>query len=355
MMLAAIGLIFVTRLSPDLGVNQANWISLGTVLLVASAIAGRRYELLRQYKYTAAVLALILLIVTGLMGTTQGGARLWLTVGGLTFQSTEIIKAALIVFLAGYLAQEASVLSMPKVRFGGRTYSSLPYLLPLAGVLGALLLALGMLRDLGTVAILLLLAMAATYVATGLFRYIGVGMALLGVTGLAGYQLFWHAQTRIDIWLNPQSDPTGLGYQTLQSSYAIQAGGVTGEGLGMGHSDLIPAAQTDYIFTAIAEELGLIGALSVVLLFGLLVMVGMRIALMAHDAFGRMLATSTALLFGIQALIIIGGNLRVIPTTGITLPFVSFGGSSLVINMMLVGLMLAIAQRGRSHAQDAQD
>jgi cell division protein FtsW (lipid II flippase) len=347
MMLAGIGLMFVTRLAPGSAQDQANWISLGTVLLVATAFAGQRYELLRRYTYTAALLALILLVITGLVGTTLGGARLWLSVGGYTVQSTEVIKVGLVVFLAGYLAQAASILSMPTVRFGGRTYSSLPYLVPLAATWLVLILALALLRDLGSVALLLGLAIAAMYVATGLVRYVAAGVGLLAMTAMAGYLLFSHVRVRIDTWLNPMEDPLGAGFQSAQSSFAIQAGGITGEGMGMGRPDVIPAGATDYIFTAIAEELGLVGALSVVLLFGLLVVAGLRIALMARDPFGRMLASSVSLLIGIQALIIIGGNLRIIPTTGITLPFVSYGGSSLVVNLILMGLLLAIAQRSR--------
>lgn len=351
MMLAAVGLIFVMRLAPAIAVDQANWISLGTALMVGTAIAGRRYDMLQRYKYTAAFLAILLLVITGLFGTEQGGARRWITIAGYTVQSTEIIKVALIVFLAGYLAQEASVLSMPKVRFGGRNYSSLPYLLPLAGVWLILMVALGLLKDLGTVALLLMLAMAALYVATGLIRYVIAGAALLALTGAAGYALFWHTRTRIDTWLNPSDDPLGAGFQTLQSSYAIQAGGITGEGLGMGNPQVIPAASTDYIFSAIGEELGLIGALCIVLLFGLLVFAGMRVSLMARDPFGRMLGATIALTIGIQALVIIAGNLRLIPTTGVTLPFVSQGGSSMLVNLVLVGLLLAIAQRARSPDQ----
>lgn len=353
MMLAAIGLIFVIRLAPDAAADQANWITVGTFLLVVTTAVGQRYDILQRHKYTAAVLALGLLVVTGLspLGVTQGGARLWINLGGYTVQSTEIIKVGLLIFLAGYLAQEASVLSMPRVRFGGRTYSSLPYLLPLAGVWFAMMMMLGLLRDLGSVALLLLLAVAAIYVATGLFRYVVAGMGLLALTAAAGYTLFSHAQVRIDMWLDPTQDPLGAGFQSSQSTYAIQAGGITGEGLGMGTPEIIPAAPTDYIFSAIGEELGLVGALCVVLLFGLLVVAGLRVALAAQDSFGQMLAACIALMTGIQALVIIAGNLRLIPTTGITLPFVSYGGSSLVVNLVLLGLLMAIAQRASRRRQ----
>ena len=170
------------------------------------------------------------------------------------------------------------------------------------------------------------------------------GVALLAFTAFVGYYLFDHVQTRIDVWLNPFDDPQGAGYQTTQALYAIQAGGVTGEGLGMGSPEFIPAVPTDYIFSAIGEELGLAGALGVVLLFVLLLLGGLRIALRAPDDYGRLLAFSISLLIGVQAFVIIAGNLGVIPTTGITLPFVSYGGSSIVVNFVLVGLLLGISE-----------
>jgi cell division protein FtsW (lipid II flippase) len=345
MMLAAIGLVFVMRLAPEEAPDQANWITFGVVLMSITLAAGRRYELLRRYKYSAAFLALVLLFVTGVFGTTINGARLWLTFGGVTVQTTELIKVGLIVFLASYLADEASVLSMPKLRVGNRSYSALPYLLPLLATWFATIAALALLRDLGSVAILLLLGTAALYIATGRAMYVVVGVILVAATGALGYMLFDHAQVRIDTWLNPLDSPLGAGYQSSQAMFAIQAGGVTGEGIGMGSPDIIPAAPTDYIYSAIAEELGLIGAATVVLLFAMLVIAGMRIALLCREPFGRMLAATVSLLIGIQAVVIIAGNLRLIPTTGITLPLVSYGGSSIVVNMVLLGLLLAIAER----------
>ncbi len=345
MMLAAIGLVFVMRLAPEEAGDQVNWITIGVVLMSITLAAGRRYELLRRYKYSAAFLALVLLFVTGVFGTTINGARLWLTFGGFTIQTTELIKVGLIVFLASYLADEASVLSMPRLRVGNRTYSALPYLLPLLATWFATIAALALLRDLGSVAILLLLGTAALYIATGRAMYVVVGVLLVAATGALGYMLFDHAQVRIDTWLNPLETPLGAGYQSSQAMFAIQAGGVSGEGVGMGTPDIIPAAPTDYIYSAIAEELGLIGAVSVILLFALLVVAGMRIALLCREPFGRMLAATISLLIGIQAVVIIAGNLRLIPTTGITLPLVSYGGSSIVVNMVLLGLLLAIAER----------
>ena len=321
-MLTAVGLAFVTRLSPPSAQAQANWAVVGVALMAGGALAARRFDELRRWKYSAAVLAVAVLIATGLFGETRGGARLWVTIAGQTVQTTEIIKLFVVVFLAGYLADEGAVLSLPRMRFGGRTYSALPYLAPLVLTLVAALAALALLKDLGTIAILLLLA----------------------ATGAFGYFAFDHAQTRIDVWLDPYEDPDVTGYQTLQGIYAIQAGGVTGEGLGLGEPDIVPAVQTDYIFSAIAEELGLAGAMGVAMLYLVLLIAGLQVALDSPSGYGRLLASAIALLIAIQAAVIIAGNLRIIPTTGITLPFVSYGGSSLVVNFLMVGMLLGISE-----------
>ena len=343
--LAAVGLVFVIRLIPDSAQDQVNWITVGALAFVAFAWLGTRYQFLRRYTYTAGAAALAILVVTGVFGTTINGARLWITVGGQTIQTTELIKLFVVLFLAGYLAERGTVLATPTLKFGGRTYSSLPYLVPLLGLLLAAIAALALLKDLGSIALLVLLAVSLLYVSTGRARYLVWGLVLLAATGFAGYLAFDHAQLRIDTWLNPNEDPGGSGYQAMQATYAIQAGGITGEGLGLGQPDSIPAAATDYVFSAVAEELGLAGAIGVVLLYLLLLFAGLRAALVAPDAYGRLLTAGISLLIAIQAAVIVAGNLRIIPTTGITLPLISYGGSSIVVNFALLGLLAGISAR----------
>lgn len=343
MLLAAVGLVFATRLVPGLAQDQANWISFGIALMVITAAASRWYRRLTAYTYTAAAIAILLLVVTGLVGDTINGARLWITVGGQTIQTTEIIKVFLIVFLAGFLATRGEILSYARYEFGGRSYGALPYLIPLAATLLVAIMALALLKDLGSVALLLLLSFAALYVATGRVIFVVGGLVLLACVAAGGYVAFDHAKVRIDTWLDPGADAGGAGFQSLQATYAIQAGGVTGEGLGMGEPDAIPAVATDYVFSAIGEELGLAGAFGVVLLYALLLVSLLRASLAAPDQFGRLLCCCTGLLIGIQAAVIIAGNLRLIPTTGITLPFVSYGGSSLVVNFALLGMALGVS------------
>ena len=241
LLLTAVGLVFALRLEPGLARDQANWATIGIVCMVGAAGAARWYPRLQAYTYTAALIALVLLIATGLFGTTINGARLWVVIGGQTIQTTELIKLLLVVFLAGFLATRAELLSIPKFEFGGRSYSALPYVLPLVGTVLIAIMALALLKDLGSVALLILLSVAALYVATGRLRFVIGGVTLLALTALGGYFAFDHAQVRIDTWLDPYSDAGGAGYQSIQATYAIQAGGVTGEGLGQGQPDLIPA------------------------------------------------------------------------------------------------------------------
>lgn len=348
MLLVAIGLAFVIRLAPEVAQNQANWVSFGIALMVVTATLSHRYTTLRGYKYTAALIAVGLLVFTGLFGTTINGARLWFTIAGQTVQTTELIKLFLVVFLAAYLTDTGGVLSAPSIRFGGLKYSAMPYVLPLLLTVLVAMGALALLRDLGTIALIVLLVMSMLYVATGRLRFVIAGLALLALTAVLGYFAFGHVKARVDVWLDPYSESNGAGYQTIQSVYAVEAGGITGEGLGLGDPTAIPVVSTDYIFSAIAEELGLAGALGVVLLYVLLLFAGLRISLQVQEDFGRMLACSIALLITIQAAVIIAGNLRIIPTTGITLPFVSYGGSSVVVNFVLIGLLLGISNRGRA-------
>lgn len=346
-LLAAIGLVFTARLAPDVAADQANWVTIGVALMCAGVVVGRRSQELRRLTYTAAAAAIGLLLITGVFGETVNGARLWLRVGGQLIQTTELIKVLLVVFLAGYLAEGAAVLASPRLRLGGRTYSALPYLIPLALAMGIAIATLALLRDLGSIALLLLLSVGTLSVATGRIRFAVGGAVLLAVTAALGYVAFDHAQRRIDVWVDPFADEAGDGFQTVQALYAIQAGGVTGQGLGMGEPDRIPAAATDYVFSAIAEELGLAGALGVVLLYLVFVSAGLKVAVEARDGHARLLATAIALLIGIQAAVIIAGNLRLIPTTGITLPFVSYGGSSLIVNYFLAGVLVGVSQMSR--------
>ncbi len=347
-LLSAVGLALVTRLEPSVAGDQANWISAGVLVMVLVAALSPLYGRLHALKYTAALASALLLFAAGLFGETINGARLWIIIAGQSVQTTELLKVSLLVFLSGYLADTAGILASPRIRFGGRDYSSLPYLIPLAVAFLTALMALALLKDLGSIALLLLLALSALYVATGRLRFVLAGALMLVMVAVAGYFAFDHVQARVDVWRDPYAQADGAGYQTVQSLYAFEAGGVTGEGLGLGQPDSIPAAPTDYVFAAAAEELGMAGAAGIVALYVVFVVAGFHVTLRATDDFTRLMACCIAMLIGIQATVIIAGNLRIIPTTGITLPFVSYGGSSLLVNFALTGLLLGISNRAEA-------
>lgn len=347
-LLALLGVVVVARLAPASAAQQANWLALGVVAFAAGLAAGRMPARLRALTYTSGLAAVAVLVVTGLIGQTINGARLWVRIAGQSVQTTEFIKAFLILFLAGYLADAGGALSRPVDRLAAARVPGAAYVLPLALVLAGAVAALALLRDLGSIALLLLLAIAMLYLATGRVRFAAAGLAMVLATGIIGYAVFGHVQARVDAWLDPRADPAGSGYQSLQATYAINAGGVVGAGLGRGMPTVVPAASTDYVFTAVAEELGLAGAAGVVLAYAVLLHAGLRIAAEQTGTYERYLAAAIALLIAIQAAVIIAGNLRLIPTTGITLPFVSYGGSSLVVNLGLAGLLLGLSHTARA-------
>lgn len=341
-MLAAVGLAFTMRLAPEAAPAQANWVSAGMALMAAGVAAGRRAHLLRRWTYTAGVLAIAVLGATALFGKTINGARLWIDVAGQSVQTTELIKAFLVVFLAGYLSREAGVFASP-----GPLLARWRFLLPLAVFWAGTLAALVALRDLGTLAILAALAAIMLSLASRRPAFLAAGLLLVAATGAIGYAAMTHVRARVEVWLDPFADPLGAGYQTVQASFALANGGVAGTGLGWGMADAIPAAVTDYVFVAVAEELGIAGASGVILGFALLVVGGLQVAARTPDPYERFLAAAVAILIGVQAAVIIAGNLRLVPTTGVTLPFVSYGGSSLVVNFALLGLLLGIAGKPR--------
>lgn len=341
--LSGLGLLEVTRLAPELAMQQLVWIGLGAMLLVAATFGLRDLGRLQRYKYTAALLGIGLMLVTAAVGREVQGARLWLQVGSIRFQPTELMKVLLVIFLAGYLAEKRELLAFVGRRVLGVRLPPLAYLAPLLLLFGLSLLITILQRDLGATLLLVGIAVVMLYASTGRVVYL-VGGALLGlVNGLVGYLLFGYVRARVEVWLNPWADPLGQGYQAIQALLAIAAGGILGRGLGLGSPDLIPAVHTDFVFAAVAEELGLAGALALLGLYACLIVTALRLGLEARETFARLLAVGFATMLGIQTLIITGGTLRLIPLTGITLPFVSYGGSSLVMNFLVVGLLLRLS------------
>jgi cell division protein FtsW (lipid II flippase) len=330
---------------------QSAWLWLSFLLLAAVAIFVRSDGWLRRYKYTWAALGIGLLLLTFLFGRSVGGAILTIRIGPITGQPSELLKVILVIFMAGYLAENRALLSASNMRVGRLRLPPLGYLAPLLAMWGVALAVIIIQRDLGAALLLFLVFLALLYAATRRAIYVVAGLILFVAGSYVLYQVFPHVQDRVAIWLDPWSDPLGSGYQIIRGLFAFGRGGVLGTGLGAGLPQVgavpsIPAIHTDFPFAALSEELGMLGALAVLGLYLLIAERGFRIAAAAPDEFRALLAAGLTLVIVVQAAVIIGGNLRVMPLTGITLPFISYGGSSLLVNGALVGLLLALSDKG---------
>jgi cell division protein FtsW (lipid II flippase) len=299
---------------------------------------------LGKYRYTWLVAGVCVLAITIVFGIdpNQSGTRLWLGFGGYYFQPSEIMKIVMAVFFASYLAEKRALITHAPVRVGNISLPPLVYLAPMVAVW---MLSMGLLvwqRDLGAALLFYLVFLAMLYVATGR-AYLGPGLLFLFVGAIVAYGLFDHVQLRTRVWLDPWPYAAEDGYQIVQALNAYAAGGVIGAGLGYGYPEYVPAVHTDFVLAALAEELGLTGALAIVGLYIALVHRAFRIALRAPGDFSGLLAVGLAATLGIQAIVIVAGTLRLMPITGITLPFMSYGGSSIVANFVMIALLLRIS------------
>lgn len=349
--LSAVGLLMVTRLEPSLAWRQGLWLAVGSAALLGTMFLLPRVDWLARYKYTWAALGCGLVLTTFVFGVDPNGSgdRLWLGARGVYFQPSEVFKVLLVVFLASYLAERREVLALVGRRIGPVRLPPPPYWLPLAVIW---LLSLGLLviqRDLGAAMLIFGIFLGMLYAATARVDYVAGGLLLFALGAAFAYEAFAHVRDRVAIWLDPWPQAQDRAYQLVQGLIALGAGGVLGAGLGFGYPEYIPAVHTDFVIAAVGEELGLLGSLAVVALYLLLVYRGFRIALRAPEGFHQLLAAGLSTVLGLQALIILGGSTRVIPLTGITLPFISYGGSSLLVNYAMVGLLLRIsAETARS-------
>jgi cell division protein FtsW (lipid II flippase) len=365
--MGGIGLIMLNRLPQDLAgttlpgfelgmaETQLLWFGVGLALMVGLAVGLRDDGVLRHYKYSWAAIGIALLGATLLLGYEVNGARLWIDLGPVSVQPGEPLKIVLVIFIAAYLAETRTLLTSASVRVGPIHLPPLPYFLPMLVLFGAVMLIVVRLNDLGTALLFFGTFLTMLFVATGRRSYVLIGLILFVAGAFVAYRLFGHVQTRVDIWLDPFADPLGAGFQPVRAIYALGRGGLFGEGLGQGLVTLgsgltIPYVHTDFIFTAIAEELGLLGAFALLGFAAVFVFRGLRIAALARDDFGALLAAGVTASLGLQTLIIIGGNTKLIPLTGITLPFVSYGGSSVVASFAMVGLLLSISHRSATGA-----
>lgn len=344
------GLVLLDRLAPNFLARQLLWLGLGLAAMLATAILPPNLRFLRRYRYTWLTFGLLLLAATLLFGVNPSGfgATLWLRVpliGQVFFQPSELLKLLLVIFLGSYFAEREPLLQLRHGLFG-----ALPYLAPLLLTWGFCMILLVWQRDLGAATLFFLVFLLLLYLASGENRYLWIGLGLLLIAGIIAYFAFDVVALRVDAWWNPWPDADDRAFQIVQSLYALGAGGITGTGVGQGFPTYIPVVHSDFAFAAIGEEWGLIGSLGTVACFLLLVHRGVHIAMRARRPFHFYLSVGISLLFGIQAFLIMAGVTKLLPLTGVTLPFVSYGGSSLLVSSIMIGLLLYLSAERDQHA-----
>jgi peptidoglycan glycosyltransferase len=350
-LLNGLGYVFIVRLDEARSVPkglaglQSGWIAVGIGAFIATLMVVRRVRDLERYRWTLGFggLLLLLLPLMPVVGREYFGARIWVKIGPVNFQPGEFAKILLALFFASYLVEKRELLAVSSRRLGPIPLPDIKHLGPVLLAWGVSLLVMVSQKDLGSSLLFFALFVALLWVSTERATYLVVGLLLFAGGAFFAHSQFDHVQQRVDIWLDPWQDPKGDGFQIVEAQFAFSAGGVTGTGINLGSPQRIPLAETDFIFAAIGEELGLLGASGVLLAYLLLVGAGLRVAIRSEVPFERLLATGLTVLIGVQSFIIMAGVMRVLPLTGITLPFVSYGGSSLIANYVLLALLVRIS------------
>ena len=344
-LLNGLGYVMIARLSDERAAAQTVWTFLGVVAFVATLVLVPRPADLQRFKWSflAAGAALLMVPLVPGLGRSVGGARIWVGLGPITFQPGELAKIALALFFAAYLSENRREIRESTHHVGPLTVPEPRYLLPITAAWGFAVVVMVAEKDLGSALLFFTLFTVMMWIATERTFFLLLGLVLFAGAAVVAHRLFEVVRTRVDIWLDPWSVYEGRGYQPAQAMFSFANGGTVGTGLGMGSPNKIPAASTDYIFAAVGEELGMIGATAVLIAFLLIIGAGLRIAVRADRDVEKLLATGLTTIIGMQAFIITGGVLRLIPLTGITLPFMSYGGSSLVANYVLLALLVRIS------------
>lgn len=344
-LLNGIGYVFIARLSNHEARLQAFWTFIGIAVFIGTLFVVKRARDLERYRYTWAALGLGLLLLPLVPGIGENinGARLWIHLGSFNFQPGELAKLALAVFFASIMVERADLLSRGTRRIGRFLVLDPRYLAPIVGAWAISLLIFFAENDLGSSFLFFALFIGMLWIATGRMYYLGLGVGLFVVGAFFALKVMHHAQSRVQSWLDPWAHAQTTGYQIIQGIFEIAGGGLWGQGPGQSSAGHIPEASTDLIFSVIAGELGLIGAAALLIAYMLMVGTGLRVAVRCDNPFEKLLAAGLALVIGVQTFVIVGGVTRLIPLTGITLPFVSYGGSSLIANYILLALLVRIS------------
>ena len=346
--LHGVGYVMITRLDDTLAGLQSLWSLIAIGAFVATLLFVQRVGDLARYKWTLffAGAGLLALPMLPGIGRNVNGARIWVKLGPINFQPGEFAKLALAIFFAAYLAERRELIAASTWKIGPLRLPEFQYIAPILVAWGFAVMVMVGQRDLGSSLLFFTLFVVMMWVATERAAYLVIGLILFSGAAFASWKMFGHVQTRVDIWIDPWEDEYGKGFQIVQALYGIGDGGITGTGLGRGSPDTVPEAQNDFIFAAIGEEMGLAGAATVLMAYLLLIGAGLRIALRTDRTFEKLLAVGLTTIVGVQAFIIIAGVIKVVPLTGITLPFVSYGGSSLLSNYILLALLLRLSDAG---------
>jgi cell division protein FtsW len=357
-LLNGLGLVMIRRLDLAAGGNangpsagqQMLWTLVGVVAFAAVVILLKDHRQLASYGYLCGLAGVILLAIPAVLPRSlseQNGSKIWIRLPGFSIQPAEFSKILLLIFFAAVLVDKRNLFVSAGKHVLGMT---LPRPRDLAPLLAAWILSVGVMvfeKDLGTSLLLYASFLVMVYIATDKVSWVVIGLTLFALGSVVAYHLFGHVRVRVQNWLDPFADPDGTGYQMVQAMFSFATGGVFGTGLGNGQPGTVPAASTDFIISAVGEELGLVGLAGVLMLYTILIVRGLRTAIAVRDSFGKLLAAGLASTLAIQLFIVVGGVTKLIPLTGLTTPWMSYGGSSLLANYVLLAILVRISHAAR--------